>query len=152
LKIRADEHVVPRLVEIVRGLACSGGVELSSVREVGHHGRSDVSWVTAFAEQGGDAILSADTDFFKRHHQVVAIRDTGLNVIHLPKKWASAPAHLQAAHLLMWWPKIEETVRDAGPGHVWSVKWNISTEGELEQRKVDEAGHRKKAKKASRRR
>jgi len=70
----------------------------------------------------------------------------------LTEKWASAPAHLQAAHLLMWWPKIEQTLRDARPGEVWSVKWNISTEGELEQRKVDDAAHRKKAKKASRRR
>mgnify|MGYP000205648881 CR=1 FL=1 len=150
MKIRADEHVAPKLVDTVRTLACSPSVELSSVIDVGHQGASDAWWVTAFAQDGGDAILSADTDFFQRHHQIVAIRQTGLKVIHLPKKWANAPAHLQAAHLLMWWPKIEQTVRDASPREVWEVKWNISTTGELQRKTVDDATHRKKAKKAKR--
>ena len=40
-----------------------------------------------FANEGGKAILTADTDFFRKPNQIVAIDQTGLKVVHLPSKW-----------------------------------------------------------------
>ena len=103
-----------------------------------------------FGKEGGKAILSADTDFLKRPHQVMAVHDAGLAIIHLPSKWANAPLHLQIAHLLIWWKRIEATLEAAKPRECWRPEWNIRSEGELRKIKVDYEEARRKLKKANR--
>lgn len=147
----ADEHVSREIVRIVCELALSPGFELSSVYEVGHDGSADEYWATAFAKEGGHAILSADTDFFRKPNQVVAIDQTGLRVVHMPSKWANAKGHLQAAHILMWWPRIEAKLAEAKPREMWVVPWNIKQDGEMVRKKVDYGAFRKKSRKAERR-
>ena len=151
MRIRADEHVAPLIVRIVNELVLSHDFELTSILDVGDKGKKDEYWATAFANDGGHAILSADTDFFRRPHQVVAIDDTGLRVIYLPPKWANAPGHMQAAHILMWWPRVEHTLTVSKKREVWALKWNIREEGTLVRKKVDYGAFRKKLKKADRR-
>ena len=107
MKIRADEHVSKEIGRAVRELALSPGFELTHVIEIGDRGSDDVHWITRFALDGGDAIISADTDFCKRPHQVMAVNNTGLRLIHLPSRWANARGDLQAAHILLWWRRIE---------------------------------------------
>ena len=63
MRIRADEHVAPAIVVAVRDMALSEGWELDSVLSAGDKGSSDVHWITKFAAEGGDAILTVDTDF-----------------------------------------------------------------------------------------
>ena len=109
--VRADEHISTAIVEIICNRALSEDWALSSVAGVGQSGSSDVSWITDFAKNaGGQSILTADTDFLHKPPQVVAIYDTGLKVIHLPPKWATAKGHMQLAHLLQWWKRIEATL------------------------------------------
>lgn len=151
MRIRADEHVSLGIVHMVRDLALSAPFELTSVYETAQRGTDDAYWVTQFADDGGDAILTADTDFFKKPHQVVAIYRTGLRVIYLPPKWANAQRHLQAAHILMWWRRIAQKLLDANPREVWVVKWNVSEDGDLERKKVNYAEAHKKLRKANRR-
>ena len=151
MRIRADEHVSPKIVRMICDLALTLKFELSSVFDEGHDGTKDQYWVTEFSNDGGDAILSADKDFFRKPHQVVAIDKTGLRVIYLPPKWANAPGYLQASHILMWWPRIERKLAEAKPRQVWVVRWNISETGELIRKKVDYGAYRKKLKKAARR-
>ncbi len=158
MRIRADEHVSPEIVRIICELALNLDFELSSVFNVGHDGSPDEYWVTEFAKDGGDAILtadtdffSADTDFFRKPNQLVAIDRTGLRVIHLHSRWANARARLQAAHILMWWPRIEAKLREARPREVWLVQWNINETGELKRKKVDYSAAHKKLRKAKRR-
>jgi hypothetical protein len=111
LKIRADEHVSPEIVRAIRDMALGPDWKISSVLDH-DRGSDDVHWITHFARDSGHAILSVDTDFFKVPQQVVAIFDTKLRVIHLPAKWANAACHLQAAHLLLWWRRIEACVAE----------------------------------------
>ena len=115
MRIRADEHVSREIVRVICELALSPDFEFSSIFQVGHDGSPDEYWATEFAKGGGDAILTADTDFFRKPNQVVAIDRTGLKVIHLPSRWANARAHLQTAHILMWWPRIEVKLQEANP-------------------------------------
>ena len=84
MRIRADEHIAPAIVKAIEKLAISSGFEITSVLRTGFKGASDVHWITAFAEDGGDAILTADTDFFKQPPQIQAVERTGVRVIHLP--------------------------------------------------------------------
>ena len=95
--------------------------------------------------------MSADTDFFRKPNQVVAIDQTGLRVVHMPSKWANAKGHLQAAHILMWWPHIEAKLAEAKPREMCVVPWNIKQDGEMVRKKVDYGAFRKKSRKAERR-
>lgn len=151
MKIRADEHVSPMIVRMVRDVAISPPFEFSSIYEAGHRATADTYWITEFAQEGGGAIISADTDFIKKPPQVIAIDQTGLRVIFLPPRFANAAASLQAAHILMWWSRIEEKLKVAKGREFWVPKWNISLDGDLEQRKVDFHAHYKKHKKILRR-
>ena len=92
MRIRADEHVSREIVRIICELALSPSFEFSSIFDVGHDGSPDQYWATEFAKDGGDAILTADTDFFRKPNQIVGIDRTGLKVIHLPSKWANFAA------------------------------------------------------------
>jgi hypothetical protein len=150
LKIRADEHVSPEVVAAIRRSAISDGVVLDSITEIGAAGTSDPHWVTVFGKEGGKAILSADTDFLKRHHQVMAVHDAGLAIIHLPSKWANAQLHLQMAHLLIWWKRIEAALLAAKGRECWRPDWNINEQGELRRMTIDYEEARKKLKKANR--
>ena len=152
MKVRADEHVSIQIVRALRNMAVSDKCELSHVSESGDRGAQDEHWITKFAKyEDGYAILSADTDFFKKPHQVVAVDRTGLRVIHLPHNWANARCALQAAHILMWWGRIEALLASCNPRECWRVPWNISEVGDLKKQRVDYADQARKHKKALRR-
>ncbi|MGM0583380.1 MAG: hypothetical protein ACQEUZ_01850 [Pseudomonadota bacterium] len=111
----------------------SPGWELSSVLRVGHGGDDDEHWITKFAQEGGDAILSADRDFLNLAPQVNAVFETGLRVIHLPHNWGQAKGYLQAAHILQWWPRIEEVLKAMKARECFRPDWNMSERGKLKK-------------------
>lgn len=150
MKIRADEHVSQRIVGAIRTMALSTPFELSSVVECGDRGKSDVHWIRRFASEGGKAILSGDADFFSRPHQVMAVCECGMMIVHMPARWSNAKCHLQAAHLLMWWSRIEAALSTGRPRQCFRPGWNIAEKGEMVRIKVDYEAARKKIKKAAR--
>jgi hypothetical protein len=151
MKVRGDEHVSPEIVRATREMALSPGWHLDSVYDTQDRGATDEHWITKFAREGGNAILTADTDFFKAPAQVVAIDRTGMKVIHFPPKWANAACHLQAAHVLLWWRRIETQIRAMRPRECYRPPWNISEVGDLARIQIDYAEAHKKNRKAARR-
>jgi predicted nuclease of predicted toxin-antitoxin system len=149
LKIRADEHVSREIVRAVREMALTPALELTHVIDIGDRGSSDVHWITKFAREGGQAILSADTDFVKRPHQVMAVKETGVRVIHLPSRWANARCDLQAAHILLWWRRIELQLQRMAPRECYRPSWNISEEGVLQKVNIDFQDAEREAARAS---
>ncbi len=150
MKVRADEHVSPHIVNAIRDIALSSDWEITTIREAKHTGKSDVHWITKFADDGGDAILTADTDFLILEPQVNAVFATGLRVIHLPPKWGNARGYLQAAHMLQWWKRIETKIKEMKPRECYRPQWNINETGELKKVTIDFAKAQKKKKKALR--
>lgn len=158
MKIRADEHVSPKIVEAIRDIALSEDHAISSVIEVHDDGASDVHWITKFASEGGEAILTADKDFIRRDAQVNAIFNTGLRVILLPKKWGNSSGAMQAAFMLQWWKRIEVALEDMKPRECLTPRWNISQTGEIKKvtlpfqkahkalKKINKASNQNKAK------
>lgn len=150
MRIRADEHVAPAIVEAINSIALGEGFELTSVLRTGFKGASDVHWITAFAADGGDAILTADTDFLKQPPQVQAVERTGVRVIHLPSAWANATLALQASHLLAWWKRIEAQLGAMKGRECYTMPFNLSEDAALKKVALDFQGMNKKAKKANR--
>lgn len=148
MKIRADEHVAPAIVTAINDMALSSDFTLDSILSVGAQGSSDVHWITAFAAEGGEAILTADTDFLKKSPQVAAVFQTGVKIIHLPPKWATAEGRLQAAHLLLWWKRIEAKLAVMKKRECFRPPWNIQETGELQKVDINFHTAAKKMKKA----
>ncbi len=133
-----------RIVAAIRLMALSPGWELTHVVDAGDKGAADEHWIRRFMGEGGDAILTADADFFRLPPQVVAVFETGARVIHLPPRWASARGELQAAHILLWWRRIELRIAAMKPRECYRPSWNIDDSGELKQVSIDfHAAHRK---------
>lgn len=153
MKLRADEHVSKFIVKAVREIALSPGWEFTSIHEVGDTGTADVHWITKFADEDGDGIISADRDFLSLEPQVNAVFDTGLRVIHMPPKWGHQKGHLQAAHILQWWGNIEDTLSTMKPRECYRPTWNIRGADMLVMKKItiDFAKAQKKRKKARKR-
>ena len=113
-------------------------------------GASDVHWITAFANDGGDAILTADTDFLKEPPQVLAVQKTGLRVIHLPSGWANASLAMQAAHILQWWRRIEAQLVAMKARECYSPSYTLSEDAALKRVTLDFHAAGQKMKKATR--
>ncbi len=137
MRIRADEHVSKEIVRAVRDMALSPGWELTQVIEAGDRGSTDEHWITRFSRERGDAVLSGDSDFFKRPHLVLAVNKTGLRIVHLPSKWSNARCDLQAAHILLWWKRIEIKIASMSPRECYRPPWNIKEDGDLSKVQVD---------------
>lgn len=150
MRIRADEHVASAIVGAVNEIAISDGFELTSVISSGQKGATDVHWITAFAAQGGEAILTADTDFLKAPPQVAAVERTGVRVIHMPSAWANAPLAMQAAHILLWWRRIEAQLSAMKARECYSPPYNLNEDAVLRKIPLDFQAAKKKLKKTNR--
>lgn len=149
MKIRADEHIAPTIVQAIIEIALSEGFELTSVLKEGFQGSSDVHWITAFANDGGGAILTADTDFLKQPPQVQAVERTGVRVIHLPAAWANSTRAVQAGHLMIWWHRIEAQLSAMKQRECYATPFSIS-DAPLKKVQIDFHGMARKSKKANR--
>lgn len=138
MKIRADEHVSPKIVRAVRELALSAGWELSHVRDAHGPRTADETWVPRFASEGGKAIITADANMLKRPHQLLAVQQSNVVGLILPHTWAEARKHLQASSLLYFWPEIEASFANASPGEFWRIPTKLH-KGPLEKLKINYA-------------
>lgn len=150
MRVRADEHIAPAIVQAISEIAASDGFELTSILIEGFGGSTDVHWITAFAKDGGHAILTADTDFLKQPPQVQAVERTGLKVIHLPAGWANASRAVQAGHLMIWWRRIEEQLTAMKPRECFTTPFSVNDAAPLRKVAIDFQAMGKKMKKANR--
>lgn len=138
MKVRADEHVAPKIVQALRVVALSSGWELTGVREF-HAARTlDETWLPRFASEGGRAIITADANMLKRPHLIAAVQRSGLCGLILPSAWAHARRNVQAASLIRFWPEIEAIFTAAQPGEFWRLPTSLYS-GSLEKLKVNYA-------------
>ena len=121
MKIRADENVSPKIVQVLRLISLGPGWELTGVREVHPPRTADQTWVPRFAAEGGRGIITADVNMLKRPHLMAAILASGVFGLLLPSAWAQARRHVQAASIIHFWPEIEATFSVAQPGEFWRM-------------------------------
>ena len=121
MKIRADEHVSPRILRALELLVLRDDWELSTVREVHAARTHDETWIPRFASEGGRALLSGDGKMLKRPHELKAIRESGLVVVIMASPWQSARRHEQAATLIWHWPELSILLEGANSGDCFRV-------------------------------
>jgi hypothetical protein len=115
VRICADENVSSRLVEIVNDLS-SGPPRLEHVSEIDALGVEDCIWVRAFAQQGGEAVITADAKMSKRQAELLAVGETGLKLVILPTQYQQGGIRFQTAYMLLSWPLIIKLVGEGPRG------------------------------------
>jgi hypothetical protein len=126
LRIRADEHIAPKITKAVQSLVLTEGWELTHVRDFHAARTADETWIPRFAAEGGNAILSADRKMLGRPHQLAAIAEGNLIGVFLSSQWAGSRRHVQAASIIWWWPKIEKAISAASPRQCFKVPFDFS--------------------------
>ncbi|MBS4046130.1 MAG: DUF5615 family PIN-like protein [Alphaproteobacteria bacterium] len=121
MKIRADEHIAPKIVRAIQMLVLRAGWEISHVRDVHDARTADETWIPRFAREGGQVILSGDRKMLARPHQIKAIAESGVIGVFLSSQWAQAQRHIQAAHLIHCWPEIERALLESKERDCWKV-------------------------------
>ena len=149
MKVRADEHVSVRLVEIIRDCA-NPAVDLDHVKEAGQKGHKDQHWITEFAESGGSAIISGDTDFLKTPEVVDAVYQTQIKIIALPPRYCNAGIVLQVSFVLAWWSRIETKLFEMKIRECYMPVWGISDNRLMKKVSIDFDKMHKKLRKQKR--
>jgi hypothetical protein len=130
MKIIGDEHLSPKIAQAVREIALRRSWTLEHVIGSVYRSRPDEDWIAAFAQAGGNVIVSADRAMLKRPTLISKISQMGLIGVYLPAEWAEAKRQYQAAHILYWWPTIETVIENSKRGEAWIVPKGFGT-GEL---------------------
>jgi predicted nuclease of predicted toxin-antitoxin system len=138
VKVRADEHVAPKIVRALKEVSLSPGWELSHVRDSHGARTADETWVPKFASEGGRAIITADANMLKRPHQILAIQQSGVIGLILPSVWAQSKRHVQASSLIYFWPEIEACFTAGAPGEFWRIPTHLHR-GPLEKLNINYA-------------
>ena len=121
MKIRADEHVAPKILRALENLVLRDDWELSHVRDF-HGARTlDETWIPRFASEGGRVLLSGDASMLRRPHELKAILESRVVVVVMAPPWQNSKRHQQAASLIWHWPAIEAALLTASDGDCWRV-------------------------------
>ena len=134
MKLIADEHVSQKIVRAVSEMALDPNWNLSSIITDGNEfrGQHDEDWISIFAGNGGQVIVSADRKMLKRPTLIKKVCQLGLIGIYFPAEWAESRCGRQAAHMLYWWPRIEQTILACQKGTAWVVPKGFGS-GDLRQ-------------------
>lgn len=138
MRVRANEHVSPKIIQVLRIASLNSDWELTGVREFHGARTADQTWVPRFAAEGGQAIITADANMLKRPHLIAAIQQAGVRGLILPSVRAQARRHVQASSLIYFWPQIEAAFGDALPGEFWRLPTTLHA-GALEKLNVNYA-------------
>ncbi len=111
MKFLFDNNLPPSLA---RGLAQLSArepdvAEVVALRDKFPANAPDEEWLPVLAAEGGWCVVSIDR-FKKSAAERELVRRHGLTVFVLDPQW-SKPYWVQAAQLVLWWPKILEVAR-----------------------------------------
>jgi hypothetical protein len=98
-----------------------GGLEVDFVGD--HHppGTSDPTWIKAFSNSGGIAIISGDGNIRQNQIDLIAYIESGLIGIWVPKNYDDLKGYGQAALILRWFPMIVERIKTSKSGDCWQL-------------------------------
>ncbi len=132
MKLLADEHVSTRLVAALKHVLW-GGIDLAHVKDRHGPGTPDEAWLSAWINDGGDAVLSGDRRFMTRAATVERIRRARIAAFALEPPWQKWPLHRQAALILAHWDSVLDQIQ-AGGGSTWKVPSKLTVRPLVEVR------------------
>jgi len=121
LKIRLDENLSYRIANaLVAYMANKDGFEVTHNALVAQ-GEKDPSWLTKFAADDGDMIISGDWKILQHWPDLVAYTESGLVSFFPPAPFGQMKGFARAAFILRWWPAMIEKHKSSQRGDRWRI-------------------------------
>ena len=138
VKIACDVNIPQRLVRVLQTGFGDQGFEFIWEPEFAAATADDEVWADAFKRFGGQVVLSGDKNIAKRPHQMIAFQDNDFICFFCDRLWNNQDLTFKVAHLVYWWPRIQEKLADSVPRDCWWVPMGIRP---LPFRKVEIPAH-----------
>ncbi|WP_417518720.1 hypothetical protein [Minwuia sp.] len=127
MKVAFDEHIPPQMYRLFQSLSGSPRVDHQIVaakdyRPDGEIG--DAGWVSRFASDGGQVVISGDVRMRGRPHELKALQDCGLITVFFHRRWSQQNFFVKSAMLIKWWPQTDEHIRSIGPASCWEIPFS----------------------------
>lgn len=120
MKIRLDENLSYRVANAVMAFTANrAGFEVSWVRQDNPAATHDPAWLSKFAADDGDVVLSGDWNILKHWPDLIAYTESGLVSFFPPYAFKGLKGFGQAALILRWWPAIIEKAKQSKRGDRW---------------------------------
>jgi hypothetical protein len=148
LRVRLDENLSYRVADAVRAiLSGRTGLVVDWVRDEHPPGTTDPSWISKFAADGGNAIVSSDTNILQHWPDLIAYMESGLVSFFPPTGFDRLKGYGQASLIMRWWPCIVEKIKTSAQGDAWRIpmSWtpDVTTFKKLEDPRFNSAEKRR---------
>ena len=120
-KVALDVCTPKRLVGMLQSGFGDQGFEFIYETQFAPATAEDQFWATAFRRFGGEIVITGDKNIAKRPHQIIAFKDNDLICFFCEGRWSEMPQAYKAAHLIYWWPRIQEKIRKSVPRDCWWI-------------------------------
>lgn len=101
-----------------------GGLVVDFVGDYHPPKTSDPTWIKDFAESGGNAIISGDSNIRQNPVDLIAYIESGLIGVWVPSNYDDLKGYGQAALILRWFPMIVEKIKCSTARDCWQLPMN----------------------------
>jgi hypothetical protein len=138
IKVALDANVPQRLVRMLQSAFGDQGYEFLWEPDFAAANAKDEVWVAKFRRFGGQIAITGDRNIARRPHQIIAFMESDLIGFFFDSNWGEKDLTFKAAHLVMWWPRIQVHLANCKPQDCWWVP-TILRNGAF--KKVELPGH-----------
>ncbi len=125
-----DENYPPAIARMLIPLAEAEGAlyEVTSVSAMGLRGATDPELLTAICKDVKQGVLiTTDKKLRSRPYEQQAVKDQGAIAVIGVSNWnQQSDLWRRSGMMLLWWPKIVETVETTDPASFLELPWNHS--------------------------
>ncbi len=143
MKIAFDENVPVQMVRVFKALGQEKRFKTLNLEIVSaadytpkptdpdYSPDNDVPWLARFASDGGQVIISGDTDMIEVPHELEALRRGAFTVFFFERKWNRWGFYEKTSLLLFHWPVILAKLKAAKRPRFWCVPNHFRSDGVL---------------------
>lgn len=125
VKVALDVNIPRRVVRMLQTGFGDQGYEFLHEPEFAVANAADEFWALAFKRFGGQIVLSGDKNIAKRPNQILAFKENDLICFFCESRWSEQDHIFKVAHLVYWWPRIQEHLATCQPKDCWWVPMAI---------------------------
>ena len=152
MKIAFDENVPPAMVKVFQTFANEkqlkrriGAFEITSAKQYtpapgdgDYQKKNDAPWIKRFAAEGGNVIISGDTEMRYVPHERLALIQAGMLVFFFDGKWSQWDFFRKCSLLIYHWPAIAARIKKGKVPAFWHVPLSWQEKAKLRKVSVDD--------------
>lgn len=146
IRVALDANIPQRAVRMLQSGFGDQGFEFLWEPDFETASADDEIWIESFRRFGGHVIISGDPNIGKRPHQIVAVKSNNIVSFFIQKQWSRKDLVFKAAHLIHWWPRIQDQYFKSSPRDAWWVPATLGAKSGFKKielpKDVEEAARR----------